>query len=73
MTEHKYWSCDRCGRNSKEEKELEIFNVVASPLTAAAANVESSTDDKKRLPTRFDLCINCYKEFLGEWGKKLLK
>jgi hypothetical protein len=73
MTEHKYWSCDRCGRNSKEEKELEIFNVAVSPATATAATVESSTDEDKRLPMRFDLCLNCYKEFLGEWGKKLLK
>jgi hypothetical protein len=73
MTEHKYWSCDRCGRNNKEEKELEIFNLVASPATATAATVETSTDDNKRLPTRFDLCINCYRQFLNEWGKNLLE
>ena len=73
MTEHKFWTCDRCGRNSKDDKELEIFNFGASPATASAATVESSTDDNKRLPMKFDLCINCYREFLGEWGKNLLK
>jgi hypothetical protein len=72
MTEHKFWSCDRCGRNSKEEEELEIFNVVANPVTAAAATTESSTDEKKKVPTRFDLCIKCYREFLSDWGKNLL-
>ncbi len=73
MTEHKYWSCDRCGRNNEKE-EIEIFHLAAT--THATTTTTSATTEnpiREEPVVRFDLCIRCFREFLSEWGKNLLK
>ena len=80
MTEYRYWDCNRCGRNNKEDKDLEIFNVVATPAPAlttpipgvAAATTTGDITPSTTLPISFDLCNNCLKEILDEWGRNLL-
>jgi ribosomal protein S26 len=67
-----YWDCDRCGKNTKDDKQLDIFTIRATPIVHVAA-VATEARPPPSLIKDFELCAKCLRDFLGDWGKDFLQ
>jgi len=72
-----FWTCDRCGKNTKDDKQLDIFTIRATPIVHVAAAVAAAAATEARPPPLltkdFELCAGCLRHFLGEWGAKFIE
>ena len=77
MTHMEFWTCDRCGKNTKDDKQLDIFTIRATPIVQVAAAAAAAATEAARPPPLltkdFELCVGCLRDLLDKWGAKFIE